>query len=76
MVNEAGVALILFSSLRYLEGLRNRIAALRIFAKDIPDASHDEGRDQVLRSRQWGRQNTSENWENNAGHFLVIFSVQ
>ena len=62
-----------FSSLTYLEELKNRLIALRIFAEDILDTSHDEERDRLLRSKQWGSRNTSENWENNAWPFLGDF---
>jgi len=59
-----------FSSLKYLEGLKDRVIALRVFAEDILDTSHNEGRDRLLRSKRWGSRNTSENWENNAWPFL------
>lgn len=62
-----------FSSLNYLEGLRSRVHALRIFSEWILDESRDKGRDSKLRSRQWGDRNTGENWENNAWPFLADF---
>ena len=55
-----------FSSLKYLEGLRDQVIQLRMFAEGILDTSHHEGRDLLLRCKQWGSRNTSENWENNA----------
>jgi hypothetical protein len=62
-----------FSSLHYLEGLRDRVRTLRSFAEGILDVSRIEGRDGKLRSGQWGNRNTSENWENNAWPFLADF---
>lgn len=62
-----------FSSLKYLEGLKDQVIQLRMFAEGILDISHDEGRDLLLRCKQWGSRNTSENWENNAWPFLGDF---
>lgn len=62
-----------FSSQSYLEGLRDRIRALRVFAEGILDNSHAEGRDKFLKSKQWGNRNTGENWGNNAWPFLGDF---
>ncbi len=41
-----------FSSLKYLEGLRDRVKALRIFANDVLDVSEVQGRDKLLRSKR------------------------
>lgn len=60
-----------FSSLNYLEGLKDRVRVLRIFAEGILDKSGAEDRDKFLRSKQWGDRNTSENWANNAWPFLA-----
>ena len=62
-----------FSSLKYLEGLRERIKVLRIFANDVLNVNELQGRDKLLRSKQWGNRNTGENWENNAWPFLGDF---
>lgn len=62
-----------FASLKYLEGLKDRVIALRIFAEGILDINQCKGRDELLRSRQWGSRNTGENWENNAWPFLSDF---
>lgn len=62
-----------FSSLKYLEGLRDRIKVLRIFANDVLDVSEAQGRDKILQSKRWGSRNTGENWENNAWPFLGDF---
>lgn len=62
-----------FSSMSYLEGLRDRVRTLISFAETLVDTSRAEGRDSKLRSRQWGIRNTSENWENNAWSFLADF---
>lgn len=62
-----------FSSLNYLEGLRDRLRALRIFAEGLLDTNDVKGRDKFLRSKQWGSRNTGENWENNAWPFLSDF---
>lgn len=62
-----------FSSMPYLEGLRDRIRALRVFADDVLDVNEVQGRDKLLRSKRWGNRNTGENWENNAWPFLGDF---
>jgi hypothetical protein len=59
-----------FSSLNYLEGLKDRVRALRIFAEGILDTSDIEGRDKYLGSKKWGDRDTGENWANNAWPFL------
>lgn len=62
-----------FSSLNYIEGLRDRVHALRVFAEGILDTSDMEDRDKYLRSKHWGDRNTGENWANNAWPFLGDF---
>ncbi|MFC4931954.1 hypothetical protein [Massilia sp. GCM10023247] len=62
-----------FSSLSYLEGLRDRLRALRVFAEGLLDDNKVKGRDKFLKSKQWGSRNTGENWENNAWPFLSDF---
>lgn len=62
-----------FSSMRYLEGLMERVKKLRIFANDVLDVNEAQGRDKLLRSKRWGNRNTGENWENNAWPFLGDF---
>ncbi|MFC5476640.1 hypothetical protein [Massilia suwonensis] len=62
-----------FASSSYLEGLRDRVRALRIFAEGILDTSDAEGRDVYLRSKQWGNRNTGENWANNGWPLLSDF---
>ena len=62
-----------FSSLSYLEGLRDRLRALRVFAEGLLDDNEAKGRDRFLRSKQWGSRNTGENWESNAWPFLGDF---
>ena len=67
------VLLYKYSSLSYLEGLRDRVRALRVFAEDVLDASDAEGRDKYLRSKQWGERDTGENWANNGWPLLKDF---
>lgn len=62
-----------FSSMKYLEGLLERVKMLRVFANDVLDVNEVQGRDKLLRSKRWGSRNTGENWENNAWPFLGDF---
>lgn len=62
-----------FSSLGYLEGLRDRLRALRVFAEGLLDENEAKGRDEFLKSKRWGSRNTGENWANNAWPFLGDF---
>ncbi|WP_273162186.1 hypothetical protein [Massilia timonae] len=62
-----------FSSLKYLEGLRDRVNQIKSFAEGKINQSRLEGRDRFLHSNQWGDRDTTENWSNNAWHFLADF---
>ena len=62
-----------FSSLKYLEGLRDRVNQIKSFAEGKINQSRLEGRDRFLHSKQWGDRDTTENWSNNAWQFLADF---
>jgi len=64
-----------FSSLQYLEGLRDRVNHLKSFAEGKVNQSRTEGRDRFLHSRQWGDRDTTENWSNYAWPFLADFQI-
>lgn len=64
-----------FSSLKYLEGLRDRVNAIKLFSEQKMNQSRLEGRDRFLKSRQWGDRDTTENWSNNAWQFLADFQL-
>jgi len=64
-----------FSSLDYLNGLRDRVNALKSFAEERLEKSRSEGRDRFLRSAQWGDRDTTENWADNAWPFLADFQT-
>ena len=64
-----------FSSLKYLEGLRDRVNQIKLFAEEKIDQSRSEGRDRFLHSAQWGDRDTTENWSNNAWQFLADFQL-
>lgn len=64
-----------FSSLKYLEGLRDRVNNIISFAESKISQSRIEGRDRFLRSTQWGDRDTTENWSNNAWQFLADFQL-
>jgi hypothetical protein len=65
--------LYLFSSIQYLEGLRDRVRNLRFVAEGILNVGYVQRRDKVLKSKRWGSRNTVQNWENNAWPFLGDF---
>lgn len=62
-----------FSSLKYLQGLRDRVNRIKSFAEGRINQSRVEGRDRFLHSKQWGDRDTTENWSNNAWQFLADF---
>lgn len=62
-----------FSSLSYLEGLREKVYQIKSFAESKVNQSRIEGRDRFLRSAQWGDRDTTENWSNCAWQFLADF---
>jgi len=64
-----------FSSLKYLEGLRDRVNNIVSFAGGKINQSRIEGRDRFLHSAQWGNRDTTENWSNNAWQFLADFQL-
>lgn len=64
-----------FSSLKYLEGLRDRVNHIISFTESKINQSRLEGRDRFLHSRQWGDRDTTENWSNNAWQFLADFQL-
>ena len=64
-----------FASLSYLEGLRDRLQTLRVFAEGLLDNNEAKGRDKFLESRQWGSRNTGANWADNAWPFLADFQL-
>jgi len=59
-----------FASLSYLQGLKDRVIALRVFSEGLLDTNQSKGRDRILKNKRWGSRNTGENWENNAWPFL------
>lgn len=64
-----------FSSTDYLIGLRDRVNGLFRFTEVLLQTSRAQGRDRLMRSKQWGDRDTTENWADSAWPFLADFQV-
>lgn len=62
-----------FSSLAYLQSVKDRVDALMDFAANTLDTAARDNRDAGLKSKRWGNRDTSQNWGDNAWGFLADF---
>lgn len=62
-----------FSSLAYLNSVKERVEALTDFAANTLDKAARDNRDAGLKGKRWGNRDTSQNWGDNAWGFLADF---